>query len=46
MLIKQEYLSQKLNSRDFWRIAYSVVHKGKSVMPLFNGPSDLLQQLE
>ena len=30
--------SQKLGSRDFWRIANSVLNKGKSAIhPLFNG---------
>ena len=34
--------SQKLGSRDFWRIANSVVNKGKSaILPLFNGPEVL-----
>ena len=39
MLIKQESItSQKLGSRDFWRIANSVLSKGKSAIPpLFNG---------
>ena len=39
MLIKQESItSQKLGSRDFWRIATSVLNKSKSaVPPLFNG---------
>ena len=38
MLIKQESItSQKLGSRDFWRIANSVLNKGKSAIPpLFN----------
>ena len=31
--------SQKLGSRNFWRIANSVLNKGKSaILPLFNGP--------
>ena len=36
----KEYItSQKLGSRDFWRIANSVLNKGKSAIPtLFNGP--------
>ena len=40
MLIKQESItSQKLGSRDFWRIANSVINKVKSAIPLlFNGP--------
>ena len=39
MLIKQESItSQKLGFRDFWRIANSVLNKGKSALPpLFNG---------
>ena len=38
MLIKQESItSQKLGSQDFWRIAISVLNKGKSAIPpLFN----------
>ena len=36
---KEAIASQKLGSRDFWRIANSVFNKGKSAMPpLFNGP--------
>ena len=40
MLIKQESItSQKLGCRNFWRIANSVLNKGKSAIPpLFNGP--------
>ena len=35
---KESITSQKLGSRDFWRIANSVVNKGKSAIPLlFNG---------
>ena len=43
MLIKQESItSQKHGSRDFWRIANSVLNKGKSAIPpLFNGPEVL-----
>ena len=43
LLIKQEsIISQKLGSRDFWRIANSVLNKGKSAIPpLFNGPEVL-----
>ena len=43
MLIKQESItSQKLGSCDFWRIANSVLNKGKSAIPpLFNGPEVL-----
>ena len=39
----KEYIaSQKLGSQDFWRIANSVLNKGKSVVPpLFNGPEVL-----
>ena len=39
MLIKQESItSQKLGFRDFWRIANSVLNKGKSALPpLFIG---------
>ena len=40
--IKQSFTSQKLGSRDFWRIANSVLNKGKSAIPpLFNGPEVL-----
>ena len=36
---KKSITSQKLGSRDFWRIANSVLNKGKSaIAPLFNGP--------
>ena len=39
---KESITSQKLGSRDFWRIANSVLNKGKSVIPpLFNGPEVL-----
>ena len=39
---KESITSQKLGSRDFWRIANSVFNKGKSVIPpLFNGPEVL-----
>ena len=43
ILIKQESItSQKLGSRDFWRIAKSVLNKGNSAIPpLFNGPQAL-----
>ena len=39
----KEYItSQKLGSRDFWRIVNSVLSKGKSAIPpLFNGPEVL-----
>ena len=34
----ESFTSQKLSSRDFWRIAKSVLSKGKSpIPPLFNG---------
>ena len=40
--IKESITSQKLGSRDFWRIANSVLNKGKSAAPpLFNGPEVL-----
>ena len=36
---KESITSQKLDSRDFWRIANSVLNRGKSAIPaLFNGP--------
>ena len=36
---KESITSQKLGSRDFWRIANSVLNKGKAAIPpLFNGP--------
>ena len=39
---KESITSQKLGSRDFWRIANSVLSKGKSAIPfLFNGPEVL-----
>ena len=39
---KESITSQKLGSRDFWRIANSVLNKGKSaISPLFNGPEVL-----
>ena len=39
---KESITSQKLGSRDFWRIANSVLNKGKSAIPpLFNGPEVL-----
>ena len=39
---KEFITSQKLGSRDFWRIANSVLNKGKSaIFPLFNGPEVL-----
>ena len=39
---KEFITSQKLGSRDFWRIANSVLSKGKSAIPpLFNGPEVL-----
>ena len=43
MQIKQKSISsQKLGSHDFWRIANSVLNKGKSaIIPLFNRPEVL-----
>ena len=39
---KESITSQKLGSCDFWRIANSVLNKGKSAIPpLFNGPKVL-----
>ena len=39
---KESITSQKLGSRDFWRIANSVLNKGKSAIPLLsNGPEVL-----
>ena len=39
---KESITSQKFGSRDFWRIANSVLSKGKSAIPpLFNGPEML-----
>ena len=39
---KDSITSRKLGSRDFWRIANSVLNKGKSAIPpLFNGPEVL-----
>ena len=39
---KESIISQKLGSRDFWRIANSILSKGKSAIPpLFNGPNVL-----
>ena len=39
---RESITSQKLGARDFWRIANSVLNKGKSVIPpLFNGPEVL-----
>ena len=39
---KESITSQKLGSQDFWRIANSVLNKGKSaILPLFNGPEVL-----
>ena len=36
---KDSITSRKLGSRDFWRIANSVLYKGKSAIPpLFNSP--------
>ena len=42
---KESITSQKLGSRDFWRIANSVLNKDKSAIPpLFNGPEVLSSQ--
>ena len=39
---KESITSQKLGSQDFWRIANSVLNKGKSAIPpLFNSPEVL-----
>ena len=39
---KKSITSQKLDSRDFWRIANSFLNKGTSAIPpLFNGPEML-----
>ena len=39
---KESIISHKLGSRDFWRIANSVLNKGKSAIPpLFNDPEVL-----
>ena len=39
---KESITSKKLGSRDFWRIANSVLNKGKSTIPpLFSGPEVL-----
>ena len=39
---KESITSQRLGFRDFWRIANSVLNKGKSAIPpLFNGPEVL-----
>ena len=39
---KESITSKKLGSRDFWRIANSVINKGKAAIPpLFNGPEVL-----
>ena len=36
--IKESIAFQKLGSRDFWQIAYSVLNRGKTtITPLFNG---------
>ena len=43
---KESITSQKLGSRDFWRIANSVLNKGKSTIPpLFNQPEVLSSAL-
>ena len=39
---KESFTSQKFGSRDFWRIANSVLNMGKfAIPPLFNGPEVL-----
>ena len=39
---KESITSQKLGSRDFWRISNGVLNKGKSaISPLFNRPEEL-----
>ena len=39
---EESIISQKLGSRDFWRIANNVINKGKSaILSLFNGPEVL-----
>ena len=38
---KESITSQKLGSRDFWQIVNSVLSKGKSTIPLYNGPEVL-----
>ena len=46
-ITKESVISQKLASREFWRIANSVLNKGKSAIPpLFNGPEVLSSALE
>ena len=41
-ITKESITSQKLGSQDFWRIANSVLNKGKSAIPsLFNRPEVL-----
>ena len=40
--IRQSILSQRLGSKDFWRIANNVMNRGtSSIPPLFNGPEVL-----
>ena len=40
---KESIISQKLGSQNFWRIANSVLNKGKYAIPLlFNGPPQVL----
>ena len=34
---KKSITSQKLGSHDFWRVANSLLSKGKCAIPLFNG---------
>ena len=41
-ITKESITSQKLGSQDLWRIANSVLNKGKpAIPPLFNGPEVL-----
>ena len=44
---KESIVSQKVGSHDFWRIANSVLNRGKSAIPpLFNGPEVLTSASE
>ena len=42
MKTKESITSQKLGSRDFWRIANSVLNKGKSAIPRLFSSSEVL----
>jgi len=45
--INDRLKSQRLGSRDFWRIYNSVINKGKSsIPPLFNGPEVLTSSMD